>query len=312
MTEQVRSYSYLGPAGTFTEAALRQVPEAVGQVWRPVLNVSQALKDVVTGVSCAAMIAIENSIEGGVSATQDALASIQDLQIYGEYLVPVNFVLVSRPERTLEQVSTIAAHPVAYAQCRSWLERNLPDHRHIPASSNVQAAADLFAADTVVDAALAPPSITEHFALRVHGEKLAENPDAQTRFVLVGKPRGVPQPTGYDKTSLIIELPEEKAGALLTLLEQFAAHGVNLTQIASRPIGSQLGRYRFFIDAEGHIQDERLRHALMGVKLYSPRVIFLGSYARADKIAPKVDNTHSNQAFTAAWEWVAQLSNPQG
>ncbi|MHB1235906.1 MAG: prephenate dehydratase domain-containing protein, partial [Microbacteriaceae bacterium] len=109
-------YSYLGPAGTFTEAALSQVPEAAGRPWRAVNNVGEALDDVVSGRSIAAMIAIENSIEGGVSATQDALASIPNLRIVGEYLVPVNFVLVAVPGTTLQDVRVVNAHPVAYAQ----------------------------------------------------------------------------------------------------------------------------------------------------------------------------------------------------
>src|ERR1700710_3161114 len=95
------TYSYLGPAGTFTEAALAQVPQAVGQTWHPVNNVGQALGDVVAGRSIAAMIAIENTVEGGVSASQDALATIPHLRIVGEYLVNVNFVLVARPGTTL-------------------------------------------------------------------------------------------------------------------------------------------------------------------------------------------------------------------
>src|SRR6195952_3355749 len=135
------TYSYLGPAGTFTEAALAQVPEAVGQIWHPVNNVGQALDDVVSGRSVAAMIAIENTVEGGVSASQDALATIPNLRIIGEYLVPVNFVLVARPGTALEDVRVINAHPVAYAQTHLWLDRTLPAHGHLPATSNVAAAA---------------------------------------------------------------------------------------------------------------------------------------------------------------------------
>src|SRR5699024_10326328 len=139
-----RRYSYLGPAGTFTEAALKQVPEAVGQSWNPVANIGEALADVVEHRSDAAMIAIENSIDGGVSVAQDALATTPGLQIVGEYLVPVNFVLIVRNGTKLEDISTVAAHPVAYGQCRGWLEQHLVGHTHIPAASNVQAAADLF------------------------------------------------------------------------------------------------------------------------------------------------------------------------
>ncbi|MFF3602004.1 prephenate dehydratase domain-containing protein, partial [Kitasatospora indigofera] len=111
------SYSYLGPAGTFTEAALKQVPDAAGKTWHAVNNVAEALADVVSGRSTAAMIAMENSVDGGVSATQDALANVPGLRIIGEYLVPVNFVLVARPGTTLADVRTVNAHPVAYAQC---------------------------------------------------------------------------------------------------------------------------------------------------------------------------------------------------
>src|SRR6195952_110447 len=135
------TYSYLGPAGTFTEAALAQVPQAVGKTWNPVNNVGQALDDVVEGRSIAAMIAIENTVEGGVSASQDALATIPNLRIIGEYLVPVNFVLVARPGTKLQDVRVVNAHPVAYAQTRLWLERTLPAHGHLPATSNVAAAA---------------------------------------------------------------------------------------------------------------------------------------------------------------------------
>src|SRR6187402_2133833 len=120
------TYSYLGPAGTFTWAALTQVPEAKDQVWRSVNNVGEALDDVVSGRSVGAMIAIENSIEGGVSATQDALANIPGLRIIGEYLVPVNFVLVARNGTTLADVRVINAHPVAYGQSRRWVEATLP------------------------------------------------------------------------------------------------------------------------------------------------------------------------------------------
>ena len=158
------SYSYLGPSGTFTEAALAQVEEARGKVWRPVNNVGEALDDVVTGRSVAAMIAIENTVEGGVTAAQDALAKIPNLRIIGEYLVPVNFVLVATPGTTLADVTTIYAHPVAYAQCRNWLEAELPAHGHIPASSNVQAALSLLdeTGASLAQAAIAPPSILDH------------------------------------------------------------------------------------------------------------------------------------------------------
>jgi prephenate dehydratase len=234
-TDAARSYSYLGPAGTFTEAALAQVPEAAGATWRSVNNVGEAFEDVVSGRSVAAMIAIESSVEGGVSATQDALANIPNLQIIGEYLVPVNFVLVAVPGTTLADVKVVNAHPVAYAQCHRWLDKTLPDHGHIPATSNVAAASALFES-TLADAAIAPPGITAHHDLVVLAENIGDNPNAVTRFVLVSRTVAVPPATGADKTSIIAELPDDRAGGLLDMLEQFATRGINMSPARTQKV----------------------------------------------------------------------------
>ena len=305
------SYSYLGPAGTFTEAALKQVPEAAGKQWRSVNNVGEALDDVISGRSVAAMIAIENSVEGGVSATQDALASIPNLRIIGEYLVPVNFVLVARPGTALADVKVVNAHPVAYAQTHLWLDRNLPSHGHIPATSNVAAAAALLSESTA-DAAIAPPGITDHHDLVVLASDIGDNPNAQTRFVLVSRTVAVPARTGSDKTSIIAELPDDTAGRLLEMLEQFATRGVNMSLLESRPIGDALGRYRFVIDLDGHILDERVADALLGLKRFSPNVIFLGSYPRADKLPITVVPRYDNDAFVEARDWLRGLIAGEG
>ena len=300
------TYSYLGPAGTFTEAALAQVLAAAGKPWRAVNNVGEALEDVVSGRSIAAMIAIENSVEGGVSATQDALANIPNLRIIGEYLVRVNFVLVARPGTTLADVKVINAHPVAYAQCRVWLDSQLPSHGTIPATSNVAAASALFDSD-LADAAIAPPGITAHHNLVVLAENIGDNPTAMTRFLLVSRSAPTPAATGSDKTTIIVELPDDRAGRLLEMLEQFATRGVNMSLIESRPIGDSLGRYRFVIDLDGHIRDERVADALLGLKRFSPNVIFLGSYPRADQLRVEVTDRYGDDAFTEARDWLRGL-----
>lgn len=306
ISEPRRTYSYLGPRGTFTEAALKQVREAVGQEWRSVNNVGEALRDVVDGVSDGAVIAVENSVEGGVSAAQDALATIPSLRITGEYLVNVNFNLVARRGTRLEDVRTINAHPVAYAQCRLWTDAALVGHAHIPASSNVAAAASLLEND-LADAAIAPPGITEHYDLDVLAEDIGDNPNAVTRFVLVSTSTHIPDQTGADKTSLVAELPTDKPGALLDMLEQFSTRGVNMSMIQSRPIGDELGRYRFMIDLDGHIRDERVADALMGVRRFSPRVTFLGSYPRADARAVAFDERYADEVFIEARDWLRGL-----
>ena len=302
-----RHYSYLGPAGTFTEAALAQVPEARGQRWRSVHNVGEALADVVEGSSHAAMIAIENSVDGGVSTAQDALATIPGLRIIGEYLVPVDFVLVARPGTSLEHVKLVSAHPVAYAQCLQWLTRTLPAHAHIPAASNVASALGILEGTSDADAAIAPPGILDHHELDLLAEKIGDNENAVTRFVLVGRTVAPPPATGADKTSLIVELPDDHPGALLEMLEQFATRGINLSLLASRPIGDSLGRYRFVIDADGHIQDERMADALMGLRRFSPKVIFLGSYPRADRSIVRYSNRYADDVFVEARDWLRGL-----
>lgn len=298
------AYSYLGPAGTFTETALSQVEQARGKLWRPVNNVGEAFADVTSGRSVAAMIAIENSVDGGVTATQDALTTIPHLRIIGEYLVPVNFVLVARPGTFLADVRTIGAHPVAYAQCRKWIERTLPAHGHIPATSNVQAAADLLSTDSSIDAAIAPPGIVDHYPLEVLADDIGDNPNAVTRFVLVSSTTSLPERTGADKTSIVADLPEDKAGALLELLEQFSTRGINLSLLQSRPIGDALGRYRFVIDLDGHVHDERVADALLGLRRFSPRVVFLGSYPRADGQKVVEVAQYSDENFTDSRDWL--------
>ncbi len=304
---ETETYSYLGPSGTFTWAALTQVPDAAGKVWRSVNNVGEALDDVLTGRSVAAMIAIENSVEGGVTAAQDALASIPGLRIIGEYLVPVDFVLVARPGTKLADVQVVAAHPVAYAQCHLWLDAQLPDHEHLPATSNVTAAMQLLAEGSVADAAVAPPGIDDEHPVEVLATKIGDNPNAVTRFVLVSTSRVIPPRTGADKTSVIVELPTEVPGALVEMLEQFATRGVNLSLLQSRPIGDSLGRYRFVVDLDGHILDERVADALLGLKRFSPNVAFLGSYPRADQRAIEYVSRYGDEVFIEARDWLRGL-----
>lgn len=306
MTSKLKKYSYLGPEGTYTWEALGRVDGAEGHEWLAVNNVGEALEDVLSSRSHYAMIAIENSVEGGVSATQDALAMAPELRIVGEYLVPVRFVLVGKAGASAASATTVAAHAVAYAQCRKWLEHNLPKHSYVPARSNVHAAQTIVD-DDLADAAIAPPGITRTFDVQVLAENIGDNPKAETRFVLVQKGGAPPARTGADKTSVIAELPDDGPGRLLEMLEQFATRGVNMSLLESRPIGDTMGRYRFVIDLDGHIQDERVADALLGLRRFSPNVTFLGSYPRADGHQPEISDRNSDAAFVQAREWLEEL-----
>jgi prephenate dehydratase len=306
MSSQARNvkttYAYLGPAGTFTELALRQVKAAEGQEWKAVLSVADALAEVMGGRAFRAIVPVESSVEGGVSATLDALATIEGLQIYGEYTVPVNFNLVAKPGVKLSDVRTISAHPVAYAQVRKWLGANLKNHKHFQATSNAAAASDLWENESI-DAAVSTPNITDHYMVKVIAKNIADNKHAETRFIEVGKKGAIPKRTGHDKTSVIVELPNDRPGALLEMLEQFAARGVNLSRIESRPLGDRLGRYRFNVDANGHATDEAVAEAIQGLYRFSPKLVFLGSYPRADKKASVHEGNNDAKDYSTSRRW---------
>lgn len=301
-------YAYLGPVGTFTELALAQVAAAKGQIWLPVSHVQEALDLVISKQAFRAIVPVENSIEGGVSATLDALAATDNIRIYGEYLVNVKFDLVARPGVKLTDVRTVATHPVAYAQTRNWLNANLPKHHHLPATSTAAAAAELLESE-IAQAAVAASTITDHYKLKVLAKNIGDNKNAQTRFIQIGLAGSLAERTGSDKTSVIVELPIDRPGALLEMLEQFAARGVNLSRIESRPIGDRLGRYRFNIDVQGHIDDDAVAEALKGLHRFSPKVIYLGSYARADKEKSVHEGNNSNPEFASADSWLKKLKS---
>ena len=301
-------YAYLGPAGTFTEAALREVAGPEEADYLPQQHVVAALEAVRTGAADFAVVAIENSVEGAVTAVLDDL-SAGDLVMVREILVPVSFTLAARDGVELGGVHRIAAHPHAWSQCRRWLAANLPGAEQVPQASNT-VAAQLLADPTVpvdIDAALVPPSALVHYPLHVLVDQVADNAAAVTRFVVVGHPGELPAPTGADKTSLVVHLPDNEAGALLTMLEQFATRGVNLSRIESRPIGDALGRYLFSIDAEGHLAEPRMHEALMGLHRVCPVVHFLGSYPRADRAPNEVSTGTGAADFEAARRWVDGL-----
>ena len=311
-------YAYLGPAGTFTEEALLQVVAADEAVLLPQTDVGSAIAAVRSGEADHAVVAIESTAEGGVTATLDALAAGEPLVILREMLVPVQFTLAAGPGVALDDVHRIGAHPHAWVQCRRWLASHLPRAVHVPATSNTAPAAliaeriaDPARPTPAFDAALVPPAAVAHYGLTALASEVSDNPSAQTRFVLIGHPGEVPAPTGADKTTLVVHLPDNESGALMAMLEQFAVRGVNLSRIESRPIGDALGRYSFSIDVEGHIRDERIGEAVMGLRRRCPYVRFLGSYPRADAIPPTVHVGTADADFVSARTWLQAIRTGQ-
>ncbi|MCL2850508.1 MAG: prephenate dehydratase, partial [Micrococcales bacterium] len=225
-------YAYLGPAGTFTEQALRQVVSPDQAQYLPQPDVTSALDAVRRGDADFAVVAIESTGEGGVTATLDSLANGSPLVLLREMLVPVQFDLAGLPGTTLADVHRVSAHPHAWVQCRRWLGQNLPGAVHVGATSNTAPAVVLADAcqhasapppecAPAFDAALVPPAAIDAYGLAPLAHGVADSADLVTRFVLVGHLGDVPEPTGADKTTLVVHLPDDESGALMNMLEQF-------------------------------------------------------------------------------------------
>ncbi|MFJ2555141.1 MULTISPECIES: prephenate dehydratase [unclassified Streptomyces] len=300
-------YTYLGPEGTFTEAALRTLPEAATRELVPMVSVPAALDAVRSGEAAAALVPIENSVEGGVTSTLDELASGEPLMIYREVVLPIAFALLVRPGTKLSDVKTVTGHPVAQPQVRNWLRAQLPDALWESAASNADGAR--LVQEGRFDAAFAGAFAAATYGLEPLVSEIHDAENAETRFVLVGRPARPASPTGADKTSVVLWLGDDHPGALLELLQEFAVRGVNLMLIQSRPTGAGIGNYCFAVDAEGHISDRRVGEALMGLKRICPKVRFLGSYPRAGVSAADVQRLRpgtSDAEFIDAAEWLAR------
>ena len=271
-------YAYLGPAGTFTEAALLKITNQGDQLIA-YANVTAALNAVRNGECEKALVPIENSIEGVVARTLDELAIGEPLVITAETTLPVSFALMALPNTDAKQIKAIATHPHAESQCRSYIAKNYPNAQIIETASTAAAAKGLIKGD--YDAAIAASIAAKNYQLKIIDENIGDNTGAVTRFVLVEKPGKTPTPSGRDRTSLAVFIAIDHAGALLEILNEFAKHQVNLTFIQSRPTGVELGHYHFIIDAEGHIQDAPVSAALAGLKQICEDIRFLGSYPQA-------------------------------
>ena len=275
------SYAYLGPSGTFTEQALRQITNSSDQL-TPYANVTAALNAVRQGKADKAFVPIENSVEGVVARTLDELAVGDPLVVTAETTLPVSFALMILPEHEGKAITKIATHPHAESQCRTYVAKNLPGAEVIEAPSTAAAAKGLL--EKNYDAAIASEIAAENYGLKIVAKDIGDNQGAVTRFVVVEKPGVTPARTGNDRTSLATFIDNDHAGALLDILTEFAKHDVNLTFIQSRPTGRQLGHYHFIIDVEGHITDPKVESAINGVKSVCDEIRFLGSYPRVGRI----------------------------
>jgi prephenate dehydratase len=306
MTDAQDTVAYLGPEGTFTETAARMLrlgSDAASLVaCRDVLEVFRTVE---RGDAARGVVPIENTLEGSVTATLDALAFETDLLIHGELELPVNLVLAVVPGTTLDTIVSVRSHIVALGSSRRWLGEHLGHVEQLASASTARAAQEVAELGRG-HAAIVNPLAAERYGLEIIAEGLADRTGNMTRFVMVGK--HVPPATGWDKTSLVVFIDTNRPGALLQLLEIFATRDLNLTKIESRPTKTELGEYCFFVDVEGHLSDERVGDALAMVKRTQRDVRLLGSYRRsgARQRAEAERIERDDAAYRDAASWLAE------
>ena len=262
-----------------------------------------------SGAVVGALVPIENSVEGFVARTLDELVIGEPLVITAETTLPVEFALIAQPGVALAEITKIATHPHAEAQCRTFIAKHLPHAEILNSSSTAAAVEEIAQSKDRTRGAIAAKVAADHYGLEVLSENIGDNSGAVTRFVLVTKIGKINERSGHDRTSLAIFIGADHAGALLEILNEFAVRGVNLTFIQSRPTGAELGSYHFLIDVEGHILDARIGDALMGLKRICEDVRFLGSYPRADKFTTEISRGRSDKDFSEASAWLSSVRN---
>ncbi len=275
--ERPLTVSYLGPQGTFTEAAARQHFGGAARLL-PCPSIDAALREVEAGQADYAVVPIENSSEGAVSRALDLLPSTP-LRACGEATLRIHHYLMSPGER-LRDITQVYAHPQALAQCQDYLGRHLPAAERLAVSSNAEAARLASASGRSSAAALGPGAAASLYGLNVLAQHVEDDPSNTTRFLVLGRQR--PGPSGQDRTTLVVAAPQaEQAGAMHRLLEPFSRLGISMTKLESRPIRGGLWQYMFFIDIEGHEDDPPVQAALTEMRAHSTFLKVVGSYPRA-------------------------------
>lgn len=262
--------AYLGPTGTFSEAAvIKRFGHASQGV--PCASIDEVFRAVESGEANYGMVPVENSSEGAVGRTLDLLLQ-SPLKVSGEVVLPVHQCLLSLTPN-LADITRVFSHPQSLGQCQGWLNTHMPHAERISVASNAEAAS--MAALQPLTAAIAGKMAAEHYAVPLRAENIEDDPRNTTRFLVIGDQEVAP--SGNDKTSLVMSAPN-RPGAVHDLLVPLAKHGVSMTKLESRPARSGLWEYVFFLDIEGHQSDAKVATALLELKQVASFVKVLGSY----------------------------------
>ncbi len=296
---------FLGPLGTFTEQALKSQPDLAQGEFVLFRTMPDVLDAVESGEVDLGFVAIENSIEGMVNLSQDELAFSHDLLIQREVVLDIEHCLMAPNGTSIDDVKVVLSIPVATAQCHAFL-RNTVGQAELRAANSTAEGARLASELGVGHAAVAPHTAAALYGLDILVHDIADHPGNQTRFVVVAR-EGVPARTGHDRTALVIYQRADEPGSLISILQEFAARRINLSNLLSRPTkDGGLGDYCFIVYADGHVSDELVADAMRALRAKQGQVKFLGSYPAAGAHAHQA-REHADLRWREADDWVSSL-----
>jgi prephenate dehydratase len=271
--------AYLGPPGTFSEDAVRAASADLDVDPLPLATVHEAIAAVSEGRADLALVPFENSIEGSVRPTLDALAfDVEGVAIAGEHDQPIRHSLIAREPIALERIARVASHPQVLAQCARFVRRELPAAEPVAAPSSAEAIRTV-GSSSESWAAIGPAATAAIYGCTVLRDGIEDEPGNVTRFIWIAPAVAEVDGAGPWRTTLVFsELGEDHPGALVDALTEFSRRAVNLTRIESRPLRRGLGRYMFFIDLEGRDRDPDVAEAIAGLRTKAESVRILGSY----------------------------------
>ncbi len=299
------SVGFLGPLGTFTEEALLTQEDFAAAALEPMATIGEVLEAARSGRVDVGFVPIENAIDGVVRDTLDALIFDVDLLIQREVVLDVRLHLMAPRGASMRNVRRVVSYPVALAQCRRFFAERLPGVETVAANSTADAARQLGEQRDRYAAAIAPRLAADLYDLVILAEDVADFQGNQTRFVAVTD-AGIPPPTGHDRTTIVCFQDADRPGSLHGILGQFAARGINLTRLESRPTKQGLGEYCFAIDLAGHIADEVVADCLRDLRASLADVKFLGSYPAGGRHAPE-RRREADAAWREADRWLTGL-----
>jgi len=265
--------AYLGPAGTWSEAAALRYGGA-GATLLPLGSTPAVVSAVETRLADLGMLPVENSLEGAVGTTLDLLIHETELRVAAEVVIPIRHMLLAKPETTLVDIKILRSHPQSLGQCRRFIERVLPKATTAASLSNTAAVEEMLSESH--SAAISTPRAAELYPVQILARDIQDKRTNETRFIVLATDDA--QPTGDDKTSLAFSIQQNTPGSLVKVLQEFAASGINLAKLESRPARERLGQYIFLCDLEGHREEARVAETLRRVIAQTDWFKLFGSY----------------------------------